>query len=48
MEASFEYTAPSAQTRAMDEQLRSLGGSDLARVGSAGVWVRVRVLRSGS
>jgi hypothetical protein len=41
MEASFEYTAPSAQTRAMDEQLRSLGGSDLARVGSAGVWVRV-------
>lgn len=41
MEASFEYTAPSAQTRAMDTQLRSLGGSDVARVGEAGIWVRV-------
>ena len=41
MEASFAYTAPSEQTRAMDEKLRSLGGSDVARVGTAGVWVRV-------
>ncbi len=39
--SSFQYVAPSAQTRAMDQQLRSLGGSEAARVGTAGVWVRV-------
>ena len=41
MEDAFGYTNPSDSVRQMDEQLQSLGGGDLARVGTAGIWVRV-------
>ena len=38
---AVQHTVVSSTTRAMDAQLSQLGGSDLARVGTGSVWVRV-------
>ena len=38
---AVQHTVVSSSTRAMDAQLSQHGGSDLARVGTGSVWVRV-------